>query len=195
MNLKGGLMRRTLIIFTSWLIAMSNAQAERFAWMPSYSSVSVSDPDGNTKDFTGLLPFEFSYIGDGKRSRIVWGAAFYDFNIDATTSNIGQDITGFEVNGVWAHKWAASRSFKPWLGIGFSASVLEFTSRHTIDTDGFLNQNFEDREDTIVNVILNATHEWSINKTFYWGVSLEYKVPIGDGLDILALKGIGSYKF
>jgi len=118
-----------------------------------------------------------------------------DFSLDASTTHIGQQVEQKSIAFGIQKRVRFTRHTKPWFGIGLNVSQEQYTQRHTIDGDGFLDQTFNDREETVISINLQAMSEHEINKQFSLGLRAQYLRPVDEGVEGVSVSGIVLYKF
>lgn len=142
--------------------------------------VSVDDPDGDTKNSTTVLPFNFIYTDWIKGDIRQWTELYYyKTSLDADVNNIGQDVERYGVRFSLQKSFRLAKSWSPWLGAGIDLSNASYSARHTKDSEGFLIQAYPDREETDVSILLNLISEWSLQQDWTIGAKLEQSIPIG----------------
>ncbi len=141
--------------------------------------VSVDDPAGNTAKEWTLLPLTLIHtdwlIGDIR----YWSELFYyKAVLDPTASKVGQNMEQYGFRISLQKNLRVTRLWVPWFGVGIGASQVIYTTRHTIDSDGFLLAAYSDREQTSVTLLLNIVSEWPLARNWDIGVKLEQAIPI-----------------
>ena len=179
-------MKKIILFIFSLAVALPVGAAEEpkmIGWAPWFGSLSVSDPAGDTASEGVSLPLSAMFVIPGKRDRRwVFTGFGYDFRLPASTTNIGQSVKGFSLAGWYQFRFRLSRSFKPWLGIGLQADMLDINARHKVDSDGFLAVTYPDRKETNYALVLNLSQEWNISHDFNLGVNAQYLASISDSL-------------
>ncbi len=123
----------------------------------------------------------------GKKSALRVFADYYDQeNFDATTTDIGQRIEGFSFSALYSRQFALSRGLKPWLSAGLSVDNFEYTSRHLVDSDGFLTTTYENREETEMTLLFGGSLTFGEASNFE--LDLLYKLPMDTGADGLMFR-------
>jgi len=147
----------------------------------------VSDPDGNTgtSDLSTSLS-AVSIIDSGRDNRWFSMVEIGSYDLDATTSEIGQSNDFYYIGTTYQTNFRWSRNLKPWFGVGLALGSETVTNRHTVDTDGFLSQAFEDRDELGVLLVLDATHDFQIYKQDFM-IRASYLASLYDGSDTLGI--------
>ena len=168
----------------------------KFGWAPFYSpNLTVDDPDGSTDSShefvalsaVALLPF-------GRDDRWMANITKYDFTLDASQNDIGQDVKSITVAGFYQRRLRLSRYFKPWVGIGPQIEFSDKTARHTVDADGFLAQTFSDQDGIAYAIGLVASHEWPLSDHIDVGVNAGYVFSISDAVEGGSLGALLLYR-
>ena len=178
------------------------AQAEpietfKLGWAPFVSpNLSVDDPDGSTDatdtasalSAVALFPF-------GRDDRWMVNVTQYDFTLDASQTDIGQDVQSIAVAGFYQRRLRLSRYFKPWVGVGPQIEFSDKTARHTVDADGFLAQTFSDQDGMAYALGVVASHEWLLSDHIEFGVNAAYLFSIRDAIEGGSLGALVLYRF
>ena len=183
-----------LFIFTP--VHLAQAQSTTLlGYGLSVGQVTVNDPDGATKSTTDTTLFQLYYFHEYTRDlRYYTELLINDFNLDASTNHIGQQVEQKSIGFGLQKRFRFTRHTKPWIGIGLNVSQEEYTERHTIDGDGFLAQTFNDREETVISINLQAMSEYKMNKQFLLGLKAQYLTPIDDGVESFSISAIVLYQ-
>lgn len=143
----------------------------------------IDDPDGETDDITGGMPLALAFVHDlNNKTRIYTKLKYIDADVDASTSQIGQDVTGYQVVSSWQHVIKFSHEFQFYAGIGLGFTQADFKNRHTVDVDGFLATRYADRDEQFFSVVANLSQEWEMTQKINLGIDLSYQHDMGDGL-------------
>ena len=142
------------------------------------------DDKGETELESTTVPFTlFAEMETSRVNRIYIGLREFDLDIDAsTTGDLGASIESLQFEATWLRKFKMTRNFKPWFGAGIRSSLVEVSSRHTIDRDGFLLATFNNTDDTFLALVLKTTADWEIGEGWYINADASFDQPIGDGL-------------
>ncbi len=174
-------------IFAVLIVISSNAIAEdsiSYAWTPKFVTFQVNDPDGSTETSSvlQLLSATVKYK-TSRDTQIISEGTYYDFELDASTSKIGQQVKTISLATYYESRLKWGRDFKPWAGVGLVINMDEFSKRHTIDKDGFLAQQFPDQSGTNFALAARLTNTWEINRDMGIGFSIGYQLPLSDTLE------------
>jgi len=168
----------------------------KFGWAPFYSpNLTVDDPDGSTdssQEFVALSAV--AMIPFGRDDRWMTNITKYDFTLDASRNDIGQDVKSITVAGFYQRRLRLSRYFKPWIGIGPQIEFSDTTGRHTVDADGFLAQTFSDQDGVAYAVGLVASHEWQFSDHIDLGMNAQYLFSISDAIEGGSLGALLLYR-
>ena len=121
-------------------------------------------------------------INSGRSHRYWIQGQYHSLNFDGTETQIGQQISGFEIASLYQSQYRISRHFKPWLGIGLSFAALEFKNRFLTDSQGFLAQTFKDETQAGMAIDLNFTTETDWFDHYDSGFALRISIPTNDVL-------------
>ena len=188
-------MRFRIAFLLAILLLPSFAHADdksmRFGLMPMYSRYEINDPIGPTQAGSDLSTLSGVAIFDaGRDSRIFVNAFYADFNLTASTTNVGQTVKQTGVTASYQMMFRLTRSIKPWLGIGLGYESERYQNRYLTTPGGYLAPGSPYPERDVVNypVVLNASHEWQYNRNFDIGLHLQFEQPISsDGARALRL--------
>lgn len=143
------------------------------------SNLSLDDPNGATADVWAAQPLNLIYtdwfIGDIRQWTELY---YYKTSLDADDSNIGQNIERVGLRFSLQKTFRLTQTWSPWLGAGFDLSSNHYDTRHTRDSEGYLIEAFDDRDETSFSILLNALSEWSLQKDWTVGAKLEQSVPV-----------------
>lgn len=141
--------------------------------------VSVDDPAGSTNSSWTLQPITLTYTAR------IWGNGFrywselyyYQAKLDASPTKIGQDAERYGMRLSFQKRLQTIPSFSTWFGAGIDISQEKFTTRYTIDSDGFLIKAYPDLEETSMAAIINIVSEWSVTRDWIIAAKLEQSIP------------------
>jgi len=141
--------------------------------------VSVDDPADNTAKEWALLPLTLIHtdwlIGDIR----YWSELFYyKAVLNPAANNVGQNVEQYGFRASLQKSLRVTRLWAPWFGVGIGVSRVTYTTRHTIDSDGFLLAAYPDREQTSIALLLNIASEWPLARNWDIGVKLEQAIPV-----------------
>jgi hypothetical protein len=156
----------------------------RFGLMPTVSRYYVNDPLGSTKPQDNFTPLSAIGIFDfGRDSRIFAHIYSTSFTLRASTSDIGQDVKVFGINGSYQMMLRLTRGFRPWVGLGLGYASESYTARHRITSEGYLapGSPYQSRTVDSYTGILNASNEWKLNRDWDIGIHLQVEEPVVSG--------------
>ncbi|MCF6257653.1 MAG: hypothetical protein L3J98_03390 [Gammaproteobacteria bacterium] len=187
--IKIGLMKKPYLIALMLLLLLVAHPAYAALGLPENTAklgyaigtayVSVDDPADNTAKEWTLLPLTLVHtdwlFGDIR----YWSELFYYTAVlDATTNKVGQNVEQYGFRISLQKSLRMTRLWAPWFGVGIGTSRVTYTTRHTIDPDGFLLAAYPDREQTSVTLLLNIVSEWPLTRNWDIGAKLEQAIPI-----------------
>lgn len=144
---------KPLFLFLIFFSAFAKAD---FQWSSSldFSYINLDDPDGGDSAIAFIPHIGGTFDLSQRGQRVTTGIGYVDFSLDAGTSTVGQNVSGFSVFGNWERRTPISRDFSElYLTAGGKILQLEQTERHTITSDGFLQERLEDKSTS--NIILS----------------------------------------
>jgi hypothetical protein len=141
--------------------------------------VSVDDPAGSTESSWTLQPITLTYTAR------IWSNGFrywsdlyyYQAKLDASPTNIGQDAERYGMRLSFQKRLHIVPNFSTWYGAGIDISQEKFTTRYTVDNDGFLIKAYPDLEETSLAAIINVVSEWSVTRDWIIAAKLEQSIP------------------
>jgi len=178
-----GIFAACCFLFTSYSLAAPLGLPQstgKIGYSIGTSNISLDDPDGATKDSWTAQPFNLIYTDWLIRDIRQWSEVYYyKTSLDADASNIGQNIERYGLRFSLQKTFRLTQTWSPWFGAGLDLSSSHFSTRHTKDSDGYLIEAFDDRNETGISLILNVLSEWSLQKDWTLGAKLEQSVPFG----------------
>ena len=151
--------------------------------------VSVDDPAGNTKQNWALQPITLVYTARfwSKRIRYWSELYYYQTRLDAGLTTIGQDAKRYGMRLSFQKNLPISPKLSVWFGAGADISQAKYSTRYTVDNDGYLIKAYPDREETTFAGLINVVGEWTITRSWAIGAKLEQSIPLnGDIKESLA---------
>ena len=149
---------------------------------------SVNDPKGGTLQKPYVQPYNF-IISDWLPNASKYHAEFYynSMSFDAEADKIGQNATqyGSRISGLVT--LGRFKSIHPWFGLGVDLSYSEFSERHRIDSDGFLVQQYSNRQNLNASLIMQLMNEWQIERYWDAGIKAQYTLPVTDSVESKAV--------
>jgi len=141
--------------------------------------VSVDDPAGNTAKEWTSQPLTLIHTDWLIRDIRYWSELFYyKAVLDPSASKVGQNVEQSGLRFSLQKSLRVTRLWAPWFGVGIGASSVTYTTRHTVDSDGFLLAAWPDREQTSIALLLNIVSEWPLTRNWDIGAKLEQTIPI-----------------
>ena len=141
--------------------------------------VSVDDPAGGTEASWTLQPITLVYTARVWRSSLRYWSELYYYKtiLDASSTKIGQDVERYGMRLSLQKNLKILPKFSAWFGAGLDISQEKFTTRHTVDRDGFLIKAYPDREGANVAGVINVVSEWSLPRNWIIAAKLEQSIP------------------
>jgi hypothetical protein len=161
----------------------------RFGVLPSLSAYNVTDPDGPTAtNSAASLLSAVMFVEHGRDGRIMFQVVQDKFSLNASTTDIGQDVTSLEFLAAYQWQFRVTRGWKPWIGIGAGYANESFENRYTMTAGGFLGNTYPNRNLNDYKLILNTSTEWPVGKDWDMGIHLQFEEPISsDGIRTIRL--------
>jgi hypothetical protein len=180
------------VVVMSSLFVLSPVQAKEniIDWgvYGKIGSYSVEDPEGSSGSEVVFLPGAKVVFPISRRGRqFVAGVELIDFSLDASESDVSQDVKGYRIWGGYEHQFSISRNFKIWTGAGLALDSVSYENRYTIDTDGYLDEEFDDRDESNAGITLYALTMFDMGRSSVWhpGIGVYIDSPFGDGVKSL----------
>ena len=141
--------------------------------------VSVDDPVGDTETRWTLQPITLIYTARLWDNGIRYWSELYYYkaSLDASSTKIGQDAERYGMRISFQKRLKIIPNFSTWYGAGIDISQENFTTRHTVDSDGFLIKAYPDREETNLSGVINLVSEWSLTHRWSIAAKLEQSIP------------------
>lgn len=164
------------------------ANSKDFYYGMGVYSLGVNDPNGSVDAAITTTPLVAGYLVPFSRdSRINAELIYLVGSTDASVNAVGQDIESYGIYTTYQTRFRISRKFKPWGGIGFAILNELFEKRHTIDSSGFLNERFSDRDETTTGLVLNANVGLEFGKDFDLELQGTFMKPFNEGSEHIGL--------
>ena len=185
---------RTVVLISLFFVVTAfiptHAEGFLFGYSPVISLHSVSDEDSGDSEnqITYSLLSASAVVNLDWDSDIKFNADYIDTDFDASTTNVGQDVSGISISGIWRNRIPMSRHFKPWLGVGLSIDQIDYVNRYTVDGDGFLARSFTDRSETDLSLLLSTSLLFGNERSRSFEADLTYKIPFDKGLEGISLR-------
>jgi len=148
----------------------------------------IHDPNGETDNAFFVQPYHFivsDWLPNGYK---YWLEIYYSaIAFNATHNHMGQEIKQSGSKMSLLYEFNANKNWHPWLGAGLDLSYSKANKRHAIDSDGYLIQQFNDRNFLNAAVLMQAAAEWHFSSTWYSGLKAEYRLPVGKTVQSLTL--------
>ncbi|MCW9023061.1 MAG: hypothetical protein OQK73_00120 [Gammaproteobacteria bacterium] len=162
----------------------------------SFDTYSVDDPNGSTSQSSDISPFHLFYFSKINRDSR-WYAEFYktDFKLAAGVNTIGQKVETSALVLGYQQRFVFTKWLKPWAGFGVVTAKDTITARHTIDSDGYLDQTYSDRAITSFSAVVNGTIELELNKKFNFGLRGQYLHSFDNSIQGFSAGAMLLYKF
>ena len=145
--------------------------------------VSVDDPANQTTGQWATVPLTLIHTDWLTKDIRYWSEAFYyTATLDADVNRIGQDVKHDGLRFSLQKSLHVSRDWAPWFGLGIGVSQASYTTRYTVDADGFLLAVYPDRKQTSVALLLNVMSKWPLAKDWDIAARLEAALPVSGNI-------------
>ena len=164
--------------------------------MPALMNYRSQEPEGDTSRETVFYPITFSATFEINRiNRIVTDLRYVDFDVAAGDGGIGVTVEGYQLTTALQHQFRLSRHFKPWVGGGIVSSMIETSDRFRTDSEGFLVERFDDREETTMSAVAMLGLDWDLTRDWVLAAEARYERPFSDGLEGYGVAAGVRYRF
>ncbi len=141
--------------------------------------VSVDDPLGDTESTWTFRPLMLIYTARLTSGVRYWTElSYHTAGLEAAKDRIGQDVEQFGFQISLQKSLPVMPGWITWFGTGIGVSQTNYTTRHTIDNEGYLLARYPDRSDTGAALLLNVVSEWALDRNWSLGVKLEHAVAM-----------------
>ncbi|MCP4747025.1 MAG: porin family protein [Desulfobacteraceae bacterium] len=165
------------------LIPAIGAADTKVGILPGFAVLTVEDPDGDTDNESVFVPFALAMTHDfDSQLRLYSEFAYYDFDLDAGTDKIGQEVSGYQLSASVQRLFKFSHALQFYAGFGLAYTNAEFKDRYTVDSDGFLDTRYDDRDESFLSGLVSLSREWDIAESISLGFHLSYQHAFGDGI-------------
>ncbi len=176
-------MKQLLVAICFLFFSGVNSAAESFNYglYPGFGFYSVGSPNGDTELKLVIKPIDvFVAYNVGRDSRVWVELNAIDDDFSASTDEIGLAVKSTSLNIQYQWRYRATRSFKPWVGVGIVVSDAEYINRHIVDDSGFLATTYKDVSDNEIAFVISGTAEVKLDfGALIYGFS--YQQTLGDG--------------
>ncbi len=210
------LYNRALTIFETWICVVRNLLKSSLVLLAITANNTQAD---NLNDYyITIEPTLISYknkqdVGSTGSELVTYPATLtFEYNLDrvnrlkvnlrgidaqfsAGKNGFGVDTKGYQLTYTWDRKIRLARNFKPWFGGGLVTGFFDQTNRHKTDGDGFVTETFEDKKETVFSVVLNASIDWELTRSWYFDITTLYEIPVTDGLQGFGVGAGIKYRF
>jgi len=152
--------------------------------------LTVVGPDGDTDSPLAVSPgIRSAYDLESRGTRVYFSYDHLSADLDASTSNIGQEVSGSTMAFGYEKRIPLSRNMKFWLGGALTYNQHEFTDRYTVDSDGFLADLYNDREETPIGISIHADTYFPFGNDWVFGVGGFGDFAVGgDSVNLIGLR-------
>lgn len=176
-------------------IGLPEENTARFGYLVGVSQFAVEDPDGPTQSEVDMQPFTLIYTNWLPRGWRYWAEAYYFATaLTANAGDIRQDVSRIGARLALQRNLHLGRwSF--WAGAGLDVSRNEYTSRYSVDNDGFLLNTYPDRTNTAWGINAQIISEWPLAKDWDLAAKLEHVFAVSGGITETSLSAGILYRY
>ena len=186
-----------LFVFGLVFCGSASAADSPMVGLSSYfCNYDISDPDGDTDDYSGFQHINVIYIAPlSNKNRLFIEGGMVDFKTSASTKQIGNTVSGYRLSAAYQWKIRPSRKLHFWLGGGVSLFQLDYESRYTVTRLGYLQTLYQDRSESSFSGYINASKEWEVFENFDFGVNLAYQLSFDNSISGFSAGAAVYYRF
>ena len=157
----------------------------------SLSWMSIDEPEGSADDPMVISPFNLVYTNKAFSDYNYWIEGFLQSETtDPSTSNVGQDVERLGIRASIISPVPTSKITGLWAGFGGYLARETYSTRHTVDNDGFLLESYEDRKETVIGIQAELMKTWSFRDEWDFALRSYYALPLmGDGASEFVISG------
>ena len=178
------------------VLALTTGSAHAVLVGPSLgvAQLRVQDPDGPTQSQNRLTPGATLILGLDTDTRMMVDVYHQTAHLNGTTQDIGQSVTSTGGHLIFQKQFPVTYQWHPWLGIGAGYAQESFTNRYTVDSQGYLANRYPDRSANPVSVVVNGTTDWTLNRSWRLGATVQYEYPLTSGIRELSVSLMALYR-
>ncbi|MDH5302104.1 MAG: hypothetical protein OEW58_12155 [Gammaproteobacteria bacterium] len=186
-----------LLLTSSSCFALLGApiNTSSYAFGTGPASVTITDPDGErtTTHSSNLMSLAYS---DWWHQDIRYWLQWQLLNADsqARGQEVGQSIQQQSVSLSLQKIWPLHSQFKPWLDIGLQAAYNQYSLRHTISDDGYLQQRFADRSSLSLGLITAMQAQWEMQHDWSVGFRAQQTLVPGNNINYRSINLLLHYQ-
>lgn len=176
-------------------IGLPEESTARIGYLVGVTNFAVEDPDGPTQSVIDMLPITLVYTNWLPHNWRYWAEAYYfATSLKGDAGDIREDISRIGLRLAFQHNLHLGRtSF--WLGAGLDVSSNDYTSRYSVDNDGFLLNTYPDRTDTAWGLTVQFISEWPLAKDWDLAAKFEHVFPLSGGITETTLSAGILYRY
>ena len=176
-------------------IGLPEENTARIGYLVGVSQFAVDDPDGPTESVVDIQPLTLVYTDFLPHGWRYWAEAYYfAATLDGNAGDIQEDVSRIGARlslqyNLYLGKWSL------WMGAGLDVSNNQYTTRYTVDSDGFLLQSYPDRSDTAWGIPVQIISEWPLARDWDLAAKLEHVFPVSGGITESSLSAGILYRY
>lgn len=146
--------------------------------------ITTPDSKGDTQNQALLVPSLIATYPLGRRDKnAVLGLSYYSYSLEASTNQVGQNVSGYSIHGAYSQRIPISREVKNlWGAVGLRFYQLDRSERHTIDKDGYLQNSFGKEVSGGMSLLLSGDYEFIKTKSYSFSAGIFSEHSLGDSL-------------
>ena len=176
-------------------IGLPEENTARIGYLVGVIQFAVDDPDGPTQSEVDIQPITLIYTNWLPHNWRYWAEAYYfSTSLKGNAGEIRQDVSRLGVRLAFQHHLRVGRS-SFWVGAGLDISSNEYTTRYSVDSDGFLLNTYADRTDTAWGLNVQIISEWPVANDWDLAAKLEHVFPLSGGITESTLSAGILYRY
>lgn len=149
------------LILSLLILAISAHADASFRWGVAGEAgvILIDDPNGSVNGTFIGSAITGSFDLRQRGQRVTSGVGYINASADASSSSVGQNVSGYYLFSRWEHRVPLFRSApESYFYVGGKALQTTHKDRHTVQS-GFLSQRYDNRKDTSVNLTFGASYQ------------------------------------
>jgi len=148
----------------------------------------VDDPQGESQKKFFVQPYNL-LVTDWLPNAWRYNAEFYYASMlfKAESNKIGQTVEQYGSRLLLMYNVNTLKVWQPWFGLGMDFSYAQFSQRHSVDDEGFLTGQFDDRKTLNAAWVFQMATEWQLDRRWDAGLKVQYALPLNHSIQSLSL--------
>jgi len=167
---------------------ISSKSTTQLGFGTKLSHVSIDDDLGQTESVVSAQALSIFFTNHFmKDTRYLSEVHISNYAFEADTSHIGQEVSQLGIRFSVQKQKTFFQNFSPLFGVGVELSNTSYNKRHTVDSDGFLVNQFDSTSKINLGILFNMIKKWSINSEIDLAIKLEYSLPVAQAINRVSL--------